>query len=271
VLYRFTGGSDGSWPSSELVFDKEGNGYGTAATGGNGQCNYFVGISGCGVVFKLTPSNGSWIQTVLYTFTGRSDGGLPYAGLVLDNSNNLYGTTILGGNFDCDPQQGCGTVFQLTPSSSGWTEKVLYTFTGGEDGRNPSAGVIIDRVGNLYGATAHGNPGGVAFELTPSGDTWNYSFVYGFEGLGPTGSLIMDDAGNLYGTTDGGGTQGFGTAFELNRSGDIWTETVLHDFTGTSDGISPGGTLARDSNGNLYGTASDGGLYNDGTVWEINP
>ena len=271
VLYRFSGGSDGSWPTGELVFDNQGNLYGTAATGGNGKCTYFTGISGCGVVFKLTPSNGGWIQTVLYTFTGGSDGGLPNAGLTFDIAGNLYGTTILGGNFICDAQQGCGTVFRLTPSPSGWTENVLYAFTGGDDGLAASAGVIFDQFGNLYGATAHGPRGGAAFELTPWGNTWTYSLVYGFEGLGPTGSLIMDAAGNLYGTTDGGGTQGFGTAFELTRSGGIWTEIVLHDFTGLSDGIGAGGTLARDSNGNLYGSASDGGRYNDGTVWEIKP
>ncbi len=272
VLYRFTGGSDGSWPLGEVVFDKEGNLYGTTATGGTGQCNYFVGIPGCGVVFELTPSKGGWVQTVLYTFTGRSDGGLPAGGLIFDDAGDLYGTTIVGGDFNCDAQEGCGTVFQLTPSSSGWKEKVLYTFTGGRDGRSPSGGVIFDQFGNLYGATAHGDPGGsTAFELTPSGDSWTYSLVYSFEGLGPTDSLIIDNAGNLYGTTDGGGTDGLGTAFVLKRSGNIWTETVLHDFTGLLDGGGPSSTPARDSNGNLYGTASGGGRYNGGTVWEIKP
>ena len=96
--------------------------------------------------------------------------------------------------------------------------------------------------------------------------------MYGFERLGTLGSLIIDAAGNLYGATDAGGTYGLlGTAFELKRSGDFWTETVLHDFAGPGDGFSPVGPLARDSNGNLYGIASNGGLYDHGTVWEIKP
>jgi len=281
VLYRFTGGSDGANPGyGDLIFDQAGNLYGTTAVGGNqgGLCSNF---GGCGVVFELTPSYGGWTEKVLYSFTESSDGFQPYAGLIFDNAGNLYGTTVSGGFTwgDCDEEAGCGVVFELTPSNGGWTENVLYTFYGGNDGDNPYAGLIFDASGNLYGATPNDGEGnrGTIFKLTPSGGGWIFSVVYSFTGGGgPAASLTMDAAGNLYGTTNGGGAYGAGNVFKLTPSGGGWTYTSLHDFTGGSDGSAPDCNVIFDANGNLYGTTVWGGssqnCYNGcGVVWEITP
>ena len=100
---------------------------------------------GCGTVFKLAPASGGWTETVLYTFTGGSDGGEPYARLLSDAAGNLYGTTLLGGNIGSACSSGCGTVFKLTPGSGGWTESVLYAFAGGTDGASPYDGLAFDK------------------------------------------------------------------------------------------------------------------------------
>ena len=174
----------------------------------------------------------------------------------------------------------CGTVFQLAPSGSGWTETVLYRFTQGDDGAYPSGGVIFDNSGNLYGTTEFGISGnGTVFELTPSGGQWIYTLLYslmsGQSGVGgPLGTLAMDAAGNLYGTTNQGGIGDCygecGTVFKLTPSAGSWAYTLLYDFTDGTDGGQPYDGLIFDRNGNLYGTASiraGGG----GTVFEITP
>jgi uncharacterized repeat protein (TIGR03803 family) len=265
VLYRFSGGRDGGLPYAEVVFDQAGNLYGTTQFGG--------GVGSDGVVYELMPSGGGWTQSALYIFNGGLDGAHPFASVIFDQAGNLYGTTAEGGTGG----DNWGTVFQLTPSESGWTENVLYRFQDGSDGAVPWAGLIFDGAGNLYGATTQGGLGkdGTAFELTASGGTWTFSVFYSFIGSGyggPYGSLIMDSAGNLYGTTYGGGAYGHGSVFKLTPSGGGWTETVLHDFKGGSgDGAIPYSSLVFDANGNLYGTASLGGTNNLGVVFEITP
>ncbi len=272
VLYRFTGGSDGGDPDNALLFDQAGTIYGTASTGGINSC---FG-NGCGVVYKLTSSGGSWTQSVLYSFQGNNggpDAGVPHSGVVFDQSGNLYGTTYVGGNGAAG-----GTVFQLTPQGSGWTENVLYAFLRGNDGGNPLAGVIVDRSGNLFGATNSYGPGGggTVFELTPSSGSWSLTTLEGFVGGsscgGPQyGSLVMDPAGNLYGTTYCDGKFGKGSVYELTPSNGSWIYTDLYDFTGGSDGGFPVGGVALDASGDLYGTASVGGANNGGVVWKITP
>ena len=133
AVYNFAGGSDPKTPYAGLIFDKAGNLYGTSELGGtNNQ----------GTVFEVTPnSNGSWSETILYNFTGSTDGGQPYGSLVFDTAGNLYGTTNFGGSANCT--QGCGTVFKLTPGSGGWTESVIYFFSGGSDGREPYARLLF--------------------------------------------------------------------------------------------------------------------------------
>ena len=258
VLYDFTGGSDGATPfGGRPVFDAAGNLYGTAFGGGSTICS-----GGCGLVYEIVPSTGGgWTQKVLYSFTGGpSDGASPWAGVIFDQSGNLYGTTELGGAYSY------GTIFELMPSGSGWTVKILYNFQNQQDGGKPYAGLVLDPSGNLYGATTTGGTGngGTVFELTPSGSGWTFQTVYSFTGSsgklanGPTASLVFDNGGNLYGATAGDGAYGFGAVFKLTQSGGTWTYTSLYDFTGGDDGRTPRGNLVFDKYGNLYGTAAGG-------------
>lgn len=155
VLYTFTGAGDGANPWGNVTFDHSGNLYGTAEFGGDSSC--VLTSSGCGTVFKLVPSGGSWTESVLYSFTNGPDGSRPYAGLTFDTSGNIYGTNFLGAGAGCDgvfPSPGCGTVFKLTPAGSGWVENTVYAFQGGSDGGWSQTGAIVDQAGNLYTATS---------------------------------------------------------------------------------------------------------------------
>ncbi len=268
-LYRFNGGSDGANPyGADIIFDQAGNIYGTTYNGGAGSCS-----GGCGTVYKLTPSNGSWTESILYSFTQGGDGQHPWGGVIFDQSGNLYGTTVYGGAY------GTGTIYKLTPSGSGWTESILYSFTGGTDGANPYAGLISDPAGNLYGATGTGGSGngGTAFELAPSNGGWTFKLLYTFTGAsgqfagGPVANLAFDSAGNLYGTTHGDGPYNYGAVFKLTPASGSWNYTSLHDFTGGDDGGYPRSNITFDKNGNMYGTAASGGTMNYGVVFEITP
>ena len=255
---QFSG--DGYYPFAGLVMDKEGNLYGTTVYGGTG--------SG-GTVFKVTSSG---IETVLHSFVYFSgDGVEPIAGLIMDKEGNLYGTTYQGG------ANNVGTVFKLTPEG---TETVLYSFgTQSGDGTYPSASLMRDKKGNLYGTTAYGGANdcfekgcGTVFKLTPGGkETVLYSFgSQSGDGIQPLAGLVMDKKGNLYGTTLEGGSVGLGTVFKLTPHG---TETVLHSFGSEGDGSLPLGNLLTDKLGNLYGTTASGGSIGNtgGTVFEVTP
>jgi uncharacterized repeat protein (TIGR03803 family) len=269
VLYPFMAGSDGGYPLfGDLVFDQTGNLYGTTS---------YFGAGNAGTVYMLAPSNGIWMESVLYPFTGGNDGGVPAAGLIFDKAGNLYGTTAGGGS------GGAGTVFQLTPSGSGWAENVLHSFQEASEGGFPNGGLIFDQSGTLYtlyGTTITGGPGGggTVFSLTLSNGKWVYTLLYPFSGTsgngGPWASLTMDPAGNLYGTTVNNG--GYGSVFKLTKTGSTWAYKSLHDFTGGSDGGLPVSNVIMDAAGNLYGTASYGGTGSGcvpgcGVVWEITP
>jgi uncharacterized repeat protein (TIGR03803 family) len=273
VLYRFTCGSDGANPDSDVIFDQAGNMYGITANGGSANS---------GTVYELMPSNGGWRESVLYTFTGGNDGASPEAGLIFDGSGNLYGTTSAGGDYGslCSEYNGCGVVFELTPSQGSWTETTLHLFDPNNgDGYDPTTSLIFDQSGNIYGTTGLGGSsdrGGTVFELMPnSKGSWTETLLHSFtqigDGGGPAGALTMDAAGNLYGTTNGNGAYGFGAVFKLTPSNGSWTYTSLHDFTGGSDGGLPVSNVIFDANGNLYGTAYGGGGYGYGFVWEITP
>jgi uncharacterized repeat protein (TIGR03803 family) len=292
LLHNFNG-KNGASPKG-LIFDASGNLYGTTYYGGTGLCWDGYGL-GCGTVFELTPkSGGGWSEKVLHDFTNNNnqDGGVyPSDGVIFDASGNLYGTTGHGG------VHTYGTVFELMPKTGGgWTEKVLYSFKADKDGWWPSAGMVFDSSGNLYGTTYYG--GGIScsdgrgrgcgtvFELTPaSGGGWTEKILHRFngnysEGVGPRASLIFDSSGNLYGTTSNGGT-----VFELTpKLGGEWGLKVLHTFgRNGKDGNNPAGSLIFDASGNLYGTTSDGppqgynGPCYDGTdlgcgvVFELTP
>ena len=260
VLYSFAGGpTDGMRPAAGLIIDSAGNLYGTTSAGGPNTST--GGPNGDGTVFTVSASGA---ERVLYSFAGSpTDGQRPEAGLLMDSSGNLYGTTETGG------ASGDGTVFKVTPTG---TESVLYSFGAVPDGSAPFAGLILDGAGNLYGTTFVGGAtnNGTIFKISPTGtETVLYSFKGGTsDGSGPRAGLIMDSAGNLYGTTEFGGMNNEGTVFKLTPTG---VETVLYSFKGgASDGASPFTGLIMDSNGDLYGTTFAGGVINAGTVFEIS-
>ncbi len=260
LIYGFLGGSDGGVPLyGNLIFDQSGNMYGTTSKGGNGN----------GVVFEATGSGNNWTEQPIYTFAGTPDGATPDNGLIFDNAGNMYGTTTAGG------ASGNGTVFELSPSGSGWTEKILYNFQGGNDGSDPVGGLIFDASGNLYGDTASGGSagGGTVFELSPNGGSWTHNVLYNFTGAaqcGPWSSVYLL-SGNLYGTTLCDGVNNFGNVWELTSSGSGWTYSSLYDFTGGNDGGNPYGGVVSDASGSLYGSASNFGAKFAGVIWEITP
>ncbi|MFZ0311870.1 MAG: choice-of-anchor tandem repeat GloVer-containing protein [Candidatus Korobacteraceae bacterium] len=283
-LYTFLGGNDGAFPEARVILGSDGSLYGTTAGGGGGTCTT-VYYSGCGTVFKLIPAATAcrgalcpWTETVLYRFTGSADGANPFYGdLVFDHAGNLYGTASIGGVLSCPAGngKGCGVVFKLTPSSGGWTESVLYSFAGRPDGAFPYSGVIFDSAGNLYGTTYWGGADtnyGTVYELTSSGSAWTetilYSFLDGTVAQNPIGGLIFDGAGNLFGT----GSSVYGSVFELTPGSGGWTFDLLYSLPGMGEFLGgPYGSLIMDTVGNLYGTTSNGGVYDHGTVFKLMP
>jgi len=250
-LYSFRGGSDGKLPFDRVVFGPEGILYGTTFSGGSGACEG----DGCGTVFKLSPPATAcksalcaWSETVLYRFTGGSDGLYPEHGdLVFDEAGNIYGTTYGGGI-------GNGVVFELTPSG---TENVLYPFPGGQLAF-PFSSVIFDNAGNIYGTTY--NQGGAVYQLTPSETAWTENTLFSFSdndnGYFPYGGLIFDQSGDIYGTTSAGGINRGGAAFEVTSSNGMWALNTIYSFNGIffSRECGPYASLFEDSAGNLYGT-----------------
>lgn len=259
VLYSFTGGPDGLSPHGGVTLDGSGNLYGTTVAGGVGG---LCAGDGCGVVFKLTVSGGSWSESTLYNFKGLNDGFGPGGGLVFDQSGNLFGTTPDGG------AHSAGVVFELSPTRHGWKQKVIHAFTGGKDGSVGSLGLLLlDATGNIYGVSELGGPqgAGAVYELSPTPrGPWKVTVLYDFRGLpdgaNPYGGLISDAAGNLYGTTYFGGQTGMGTVFQLTPGPNgKWQENILYSFQGGTDGSLPTTTLIFDASGALYGTTSTGG------------
>ncbi len=181
-----------------------------------------------------------------------------------DSAGNFYGTTFTGGAGGCTPP-GCGIVFKL----AGKKESVLHSFSGTPDGSVPSAGLLLDSAGNLYGTTRYGGTSnlGAVFKITKAlKETVLYSFKGGADGEQPYADLIIDAKGNLYGTTTKGGSAGAGIVFKLSKSG---TETVLYSFMASPDGAVPQAGLIMDTLGNLYGTTTFGGKSGFGTVFEL--
>lgn len=265
VLYTFSGGSDGGYSYSALVFDAAGNLYGTTFQGGDFEE---------GTVYRLSPGgNGQWTETVLHSFHVQ-DGANPYASLIFDSTGkNLYGTTLTGGS------HSGGTVFELSPGSNGeWTETVLYSFDN-VHGSGPYANVTFD-AGSLYGTTlsggnltaCDGQGCGVIFQLKPGANgKWTPTVLHAFDGkdgASPYAGLVTDSSGNLYGTTYGY-EENEGNVFELIRDNKTWKGKILHSFSGP-DGSWPRGSLVVDSGGNVYGTTS-GYPDADGNVFKLSP
>jgi uncharacterized repeat protein (TIGR03803 family) len=298
VLYNFMGGTDGGDPFGGLIKDPAGNLYGTTYYGGSANAGlvYKLDVAGqrsticsfppaaggsfpatamsrdsagnlygtiggavnAGMVYKLDTAGH---EKVLYTFTGGADGGRPYAAVIQDAAGNLYGTTYSGG------AANAGVVYKL---NSAGNETVLYQFTGGADGGNPYASLILDSLGNLYGTTYSGGAAGfgVVYKLNAAGaETVLYSFTGGVDGGNPYAGLVSDPSGNLYGTTQVGGTYDAGVVYKIDTVGN---ETVLYSFTGGNDGGSPYSGVILDSSGNLYGTTTEGGVWYWGVVYKVN-
>jgi uncharacterized repeat protein (TIGR03803 family) len=312
VLYTFTGGSDGGSPQSFLIEDKAGNLYGTTNAGGASGSGTVFKISGTketvlysfgaqsndgsvpdaglamdasgnlygtttegglyngGTVFKLVPAeSGSWTENILYNFGNGTDGATPVAGVTLDASGNLYGTTSAGGAY------GYGRVFELSVANS-WGETVIHDFENQNDGATPYAGLVAGPSGVLYGAATEGGSanGGTVFELTPSGESWDFSVISNVPGWGGiSGSfrnIVVDSKGTIYGTTHCDGAASMGTVYELVPSGGSWDFTLLYTINTSTDGYYLFSNLVvRD--GKLYGTANTGGAHNYGAIFEVTP
>ena len=261
LLHSFTGGADGESPFGNVIFDRQGNLYGTAAYGGANKY---------GVVFELSPVGSSWTETVLYNFTNGVDGAYPVGGLLMDPAGNLYGTTVNG---------GFGAfVFELTPSGGNWTERVIY---GPVD--YGYTGLTRDTAGNIFGvSTETKGQNNVyinkAFELSPNGEGgWKSKVIYAFRhDVFANGTPVLDKAGNLYGTTFNDGANGLGTVYKLSPGRKGWRKKTLYSFRGylQNDGANPGGGIVFDAAGNIYGATANGGANGDGgygTVYELVP
>lgn len=221
ILYNFTGitnHQDGELPSGNLTIDSTGNLYGVTAYGGTGGCTLLGAVTGCGIVYELSPPSapgGAWRKTTIYSFQGGLDGDVPFGSLIFDKAGNMYGVTVYGGGFGvCNAgfYLYCGTVFKLTPPNvkgGTWTEQVLHSFRSGQDGATPYGGLILDEHGVIYGTTLHGG-------------------------------TVIDFSPHLGCAFGGGG--GCGTVFALYppvKQGGTWTESVLHRFLNVPDGGGP--------------------------------
>ena len=301
-VFQLSPNADGTWTETVLwsddfnyrdpptdieagvVFDAQGNLYGTSRDGGN---------DGCGAVFKLSHnSDGTWTEANLLqldcSYGGTGD--LPVGGVILDAAGNIFGTMTEGGD------HSDGAVFELIPHSDGsYTENVIHSFTNGSDGGFPDhASLVFDSHRNLYGVAAEGGQQncpyvsdsgcGTVFKLTPQPDgSWAFTvlhtFTGGSDGGNPESTLVFDKRGNLYGTTYQGGTSNLGVVFELiPHANGKWGEKVVHSFKGGGDGAHPLGGVIFDKAGNLFGTTTYGGntqcagsVPGCGTVYELSP
>lgn len=276
VIYNFTGGADGAYPSTGLTIDGPGNIYGTAFGGGGAQK--------FGTVFNLDNDGGGWSLAPIYAFQAGSDGAGPISALVIGPDGALYGSTSAGGGGPCvsgSGYHGCGTVYSLRPPSQApatvlynWSSTILHRFSI-TDGSYPQGALTFDSSGNIYGTTVNGGDAGwgVIYKLTPSGGGWTQDILYQAQGNGdgasPMGGIVFDQSGNLYGVFTQNGPNNNGAVYELSPSGSGWRESTVHSFTyhGT-DGSTPQGGPIFDNAGNLYGsTVHD--VNGGGTVFEM--
>ncbi|HTT98396.1 MAG TPA: choice-of-anchor tandem repeat GloVer-containing protein [Rhizomicrobium sp.] len=311
IIYSFTGGADGSAPHARLTSDKAGNLYGTTSADGRGYGTVFEyatkggfatlytfnngtdgayangvtydeasgnlfgtarqgGANGKGVIFKLTPKGA---LTVLHAFAG-TDGDAPSTRLTRDTLGNFYGAASAGGDLTCFGGEGCGVIFKLAADG---TYSVLHKFSGGADGSFPSGRLSKESDGDLVGVTneggdlgcGNGNGCGTVFRVTPTG---KFHVLHTFTGVGsmgfPAGGVAEDSRGNIYGTVGGAREGNPDFVFKIARNG---TYTVLHSFTG-ADGFDPFGDLLALQHGHMfYGTTSDGGKNDAGTVFRFKP
>lgn len=299
ALHTF-GGADGEYPLSGVIEDSSGAFYGTTQYGGyssSGGC--------CGTVFKITHSGGTYTTTTIHQFHPGTGGYGPVSGLTMDSSGDLFGVTPFGGNDDCSQfseSDGCGVIYELKPSGSSYTYKILHKFDNtGSDGYWPYGTLVLDSSGNIYGTTSEGGDDssctgfqmtgcGTVYEFSPSGSgNYTETILYKFEGTGssdgasPHTGLVMNSSGHLFGTTTSGGqtgcaavdwlAPGCGTVFKLVPSGSGYSESILHTFDSTTSGFDgrkmPTQLLL--SGGQLYGGAQYGGTDHFGFVYQTGP
>ncbi len=266
ILHNFTSIPDGALPFSSVTFASPTVFYGTTWTGGyNGGC---YDLNGCGTVFKFTKAGNTWTLTDTYRFT--TTDGQPYGGVILDSTGNLYGTTAC-----CYGPPGDNIIYKLVPPPAGWIETTLHTLQQTTEGSFPFGQLVFDSFNNLYGTTSSGgaNGAGTAFQFTNAGVLNVLQTFAGYpnDGCGPPAGLIMDSAGDLFGTTNCDGAYGYGSVFELKNVSGTYVPVPLYDFTDGADGGLPYGGLVMDANGFLYGTASAGGAYRNGVIFQIMP
>jgi uncharacterized repeat protein (TIGR03803 family) len=273
VIYDFKGSADGGGPVGALAFDSQGDGFGTATSGGT---------SGNGVIYELiapkAPSTSPWRERVIYSFKGLPDGAGPFGDLLLHNGN-LYGATARGGHSHIGCLSGCGTIFELHKGGGQrWSESVLQVFLDAHtQGANPAAGLTMDGDGNLYGTTYYGGDDfdcaglgcGTVFELERRGAKWKLHTLRDFkagDGAFP-GAPVLVDGSTLYGTTEQGGTYNDGTVFRFSKVNDKWTASGRFSFN-DADGKTPSGALTLRS-GRIFGTTFTGGSALWGTLYSI--
>jgi hypothetical protein len=251
TLHHFTLGLDGAYPRSSVIFDDVGNLYGTACAGG---------ASGYGVVFELSGSGPDRTEAELYSFANTGDGAYPCTALIRDQAGNLYGATV------GDQNGGLGTIYELVPSGSGWTEEVIYSFPSSTY-ISPS-GLAMDLNGNIFAGI-----GLSLLEFSPNGSGgWTSTVIYTFAGGYPSidSTPVLDGEGNIYGTIMHQSKTGLeaGLVYKLSHIGNSWSSQTLRSW---GKGTGPEGGLVLDSSGNIYGTTIGGGNYGYGTVFELSP
>ena len=260
VLHSFGNGTDGAYPTSGLIADAAGNGYGTTYYGGTGtNCTALGVTSSCGTVYQVSGKNG-FTYKVIHNFTGGSDGAFPWSDLSMDASGHLFGECVYGSGY------GKGLLYEMINSNGQWTEKLIHPWGNKDDGTYIYGGVTFDPVGNMFGVSsqggAHGGQG-TLFEFTTDGNSWLEHNLHGFgtalDGQFPMGSLVVDSADDIFGVTRDGGVYGYGMVYEVLFTQNNWVEKDLHDFTGGNDGATTYATMVADANGNLYGTTTYGG------------
>jgi uncharacterized repeat protein (TIGR03803 family) len=266
VLHSFLGYPDGNDPYASVI-SMNGNMYGTTFYGGQHLA---------GAVYELRRTKAGWSEDVLHSFKrGTGDGNYPRTPLATDMSGNLFGTTFEGGSGeggDACSYGGCGTIFELSPSKTGWKEKVLYNFcslSGCTDGNSPSSGLIWDGTSSFYGTTQSGGTyyGGTVFRISNSSGVWVLQTIYSFPYAdSPENGVVRDSSGNLYGTTRSGGINDAAIVYELSPNDASWTFTTICPLVHDS---SPPSGLIIDSAGNLYGTVPTGGAFGYGEVYEL--
>ncbi len=264
TMHKFTGGSqDGAAPYSYggLTVGPDGGYYGTASLGGSANAGVVFRIRAKPQIACKTLLCPPWTEDIVHQFTGSPDGEEPLGSVAFDAAGNMYGTTVHGGPV-------LGAAYMISPVGNGWTENVLTGVEG-----DPLGSLMMDHLGNLYGITFSGGRigRGTVFQLTRSGLGWMmnvlHTFLGGDDGENPFGGLVFDAQGNIFGSTTTGGSGGGGTIFELTPSDNGWTFNTIYNLSG-ADG--PTSALTMDAAGNLYGTTTGDGVFEQGSVFKLS-